>query len=74
LNHCFYEGLTAPAGASPPRLEPDRPVQEQARAEQIIGSSAYLERRSKQACTKQGSPQGWKSPVKPLATFGNSAQ
>jgi len=49
-------------------------VQEQARAEQIIGSSAYLERRSKQACTKQGSPQDWKSPVKPFATFGNSAQ
>jgi len=49
-------------------------MQEQARAEQIIGSSAYLERRSKQACTKQGSPQDWKSPVKPFATSGNNAQ
>ena len=58
--------------AGPPALEPDRPVQQQAAAEQVVGDHSCLERGSKQACNQQQGPQERKRVVYPFAAMRNS--
>lgn len=58
----------------PPTLKPDRPVQEQASAEQIVGNRARLERSSEDAGNQeQGSRMGNRS-VDTLAILNDSEE